>query len=282
MAPLTLLAMLLLCRPSLSSYSMADSATGDFGYLKEGFGSVTCMPGEYSYEPDYEDKGWIESGWGNCHEVETGPGSDKKFCFKAQINGTDWDWRCACSTTWPLIGDGCDEMSDVYWVIQFTWLISLLYNLYLFVWSRKVVKTMFKFSDNKVNAANLSATFMCALTLSEFLRFLTWMLRAVPGSYGDEVFRPLQIFVSTSAFCVSEGIMGLALAWLDIAVKSSSMGKGKIGAYHRRKKGLKLFMWLFLALCVYFFAVGRASMTGAIGVILLMTLAPSLYVGGKR
>jgi len=33
------------------------------------FGNITCAPGEYSGEEDYdESNGYVQSGWGNCHD----------------------------------------------------------------------------------------------------------------------------------------------------------------------------------------------------------------------
>lgn len=204
--------------------------------LDDFFGNVTCLPGEYEAEIPYEDTEGVNSGWGNCHEPEVGgKGAKGKRCYKAWIDkeNDEWDWRCACHNTFPLTGPDCDEPNQIYWVIIILWLIPMFYDVVLCSWGYKVCKTMFKFSNNKVNAANTSCGFMVLLTGSEFCRFTTWILRAVPGSYEDEFFRHLQFFNTISAISVCEGMMGLALAWLDIAVKSSS-GKGKTSHYKRR------------------------------------------------
>jgi len=190
--------------------------------ITEGFGDITCLPGEYDADFDYVDNGYVNSGWGNCHAPEIGgEGAEGKFCFKALVtqgNESFVDWRCTCSTSWPLVGDACDEMGPSFVQVHIFYLIPLIANLLEFLRGQRIVRTMFKFNDGKINAANLSGVFMCILCWSETCRFATWSIRAIPGSYQDETFRPLQIFNAISATAVSEGLIGLALAWLDIAV----------------------------------------------------------------
>jgi len=254
--------------------------------LTHGFGPITCKPGEYDFDDEYEDTGGVESGWGNCHHPSVGlAGATKKFCFKSVIgfeNGTQVvDWRCSCSTSWPLEGDACDEPSSIFFWIQFGYILPAIINWIEFWRGQKVVRTMLRFAKWKVNAANLSAFFMCLLTWSESMRFLTWSVRGWPGSYDDELFRGLQVFVPISAVAVSEGLIGLALAWLDIAVKSSAMGKGKKATYSKRRKTLKVLMYGFMFINIYLFAIGRATMIAAVGLFMLCVITPTLYIGGR-
>ena len=215
--------------------------------LQDDFGDITCIPGEYDADENWERENdpegkFADSGWGNCHDPAIGLAGAKKvrsleedektrdgsremaaaitatsttelthsirlarlvcscrsaqkFCFRTQVNTTFVDWRCSCSTTWPLVGDDCETLRDDYIFIQITFVIPLLLNAFFFKFGLRTVRTMHKFSDTKKkwNAANISCLFNVGLMFSETCRFLTWIFRAA-GFYDDETFFPLQIF----------------------------------------------------------------------------------------
>jgi len=57
-------------------------------------------------------------------------------------------------------------------------------------------------------------------------------------------------------------------------------GKAK-GAYKKRKIAVKTFMWSVAVINIYLYAIGRASMIGGLGLMLVLIITPTLYVGGS-
>ena len=62
--------------------------------------------------------------------------------------------------------------------------------------------------------------------------------------------------------------------------KSSAQGNAN-KSYKKRRMSLKILMYFFMVINLYFFAIGRATMIGALGMVILMVITPSLHIGGS-
>jgi len=248
------------------------------------FRDVTCTPGECGPGQGWEE-GNSDGGWGDCHDEKIGgPGGKKSVCVKAWIheNETKWDWRCTCSSTWPLQGLNCDEPTEHYVIWQSFQILIFLIMAHESRRGYNISRMMLKLSDGKLNAANISCLFGTTSVFFIGLMHFTWTTRAIPGSYNDEHFFYLQFPNACAAISMTESFMGLSLAWLDIAVKSSQMTGVKKGAYKKRKLAVKSFMWFVGGINVYLYVLGRSTLIAVLGMLSCIIITPTLYLGGTR
>jgi len=214
----------------------AVSAEGVHAKLDD-FGPNTCIPGWQGPNDDADKEGDVISGWGNCHDPEIGlKNAEKKMCAISLIDATtgETDYRCTCSHMWALYGPDCEDHHPDLVPILLIWSVTMLLNFVEFYRAVGIARFMYNFAGKKFNAANSSAMLITVGLFSEGCRYLSYVLRTTPGSYGDETFELFLIFAPISAVCITEAYMGLGLAWLDIAVKSSARG-GYNKTYKLRK-----------------------------------------------
>jgi len=246
------------------------------------FGPIECIPGWQNPDRDPEMMKNIISGWGNCHDPTIGEANaGKKMCAQSQVDETTVEWRCTCSHVWPLIGPRCEEKHPQFWPMVLIWLSVTLINAYEFYRSTSIAYYMYYFAGKKWNAANISAVLISCGMFSETMRYFSYLLRAFPGGIDDEMFEIFLVFAPISAIFITESYMGLGLAWLDIAVKSSAKG-GMNSSYRKRKLAVRLMMGTVFIVCWTFYFLGRGSLIGQFAILIQMIIAPVLSVGGRR
>ena len=181
----------------------------------EDYGDVSCKPGEYAEDKDWDFEGdTIDSGWGNCHDPAVGgAGSNGKFCMRTWINAneTKFDWRCGCSTTWPLVGDACADLGEHFYEFNAHNLFAGFMMMNEFKRGYRISKMMLKLSNWKLNAANIACIFATIAVFNLGFMHLSWCFRSW-RMFDDEMFFYLQFPQAVAAICMAESFMGLSLA----------------------------------------------------------------------
>ena len=211
---------------------------GDFHTNDDFYSSSnhTCTPQPEIYE--------FDTLVGVC-DVETVDGYDRMNCYRLEFssetgllepdkNGTQY--RCGCNKLFPLGGEACRDpwqSGTVYYFCTVLFFVQFVFTLFLF-WrttSGFVVIMADKLKNGK-KFDTVAATSLLLSLCSFFTSIMvaSFVLRA-SGLVGDHTFNSLLFAFPFTVMFICQSFNGLALAWLDVAIKSDKVrerGEGRV------------------------------------------------------
>ena len=167
----------------------------------------------------------------NCYRLEF---SSETGLLEPDKNGTQY--RCGCNKLFPLGGEACRDpwqSGTVYYFCTVLFFVQFVFTLFLF-WrttSGFVVIMADKLKNGK-KFDTVAATSLLLSLCSFFTSIMvaSFVLRA-SGLVGDHTFNSLLFAFPFTVMFICQSFNGLALAWLDVAIKSDKVrerGEGRV------------------------------------------------------
>jgi len=247
---------------------------------------VQCTPDLEGYEEDTR----VVLGYGDCQDEAIG---GKKgygsyaHCLRRPsemypfLNSTEEHvYVCECNPMFGLGGPDCKQLSASGTLSAALFILNILVDCALAGYAGFLSYHVLKSNKYSINAASATSLLITAGGVSEIARNLSTLLRTL-AALDENGFDALLFTLAISTLTVTQGLMSLALAWLDIAEKSKSMKK-KGGSLNKSKLILRGFMGFVLVLCGLLMVTGLQSMFPAIAIVIIIILTVAFYVGGKK
>ncbi|GMH96380.1 hypothetical protein TrVE_jg12032 [Triparma verrucosa] len=248
----------------------------------------TCSP-----DPEYDFDILV----GLCRD-ESLPAADMMHCYRLEYspetgllepdkNGTQY--RCGCNKLFPLDGFDClqplENVGGITYFANVLFLIQLLISMILFwkaisgfiviVLDGKAKKKKF----DTVAATSLLLTFASVFTI---IMVTSFCLRS-SGLINNAGFDSFLFSFPFTVMFVCQCFNGLALAWLDVAIKSDKMEGGKsIPKYMVIKKFLKGFVVFLFIACGHLFLSDMTAFITILANLMGLIMSIALRIGGGR
>jgi hypothetical protein len=248
--------------------------------------SHTCVP-----TPDYSTDTLV----GPC-DLQDLPGYNHMNCFRLEFNvegllvpdSNGTQYRCGCNKLFPLNSPTCDEPGEWQTLYNFAVaLFSVQFIISMLLFLKAAHGFAIIFQDQKATKKKFDTVAVTTL-MNVFGGFFTsimtlsFVLRT-SASIDDQAFGDMLFaFPFTVMFCC-QGFNGLALAWLDIAIKSDKMdGGNNIKKYENLKKFLKGFVVFLFFACAALYLSDRTAQITILANLMALVLSIALRIGGAR